>query len=164
MTKAQDLYLLAIDSLLEKNVVAKVSDIAKELKIKPPSVSDMLYKLQKNDLVIYQSYKGAKLTKKGKEKLKKIKLRTYLFVEFFKQLDIPEKFAYNDAKSLESYLSPFTLKQMQKFLYFLKLFSNSPCFFKYFKEFSKTGKISKKFLTCSINNSITISKNKKGNN
>ncbi|MFN3909667.1 MAG: metal-dependent transcriptional regulator, partial [Candidatus Anstonellaceae archaeon] len=106
MSQSQDSYLLAIDSLLEKNIVAKISDIAEELKVKPSSVSDMLSKLQKNDLVIYQKYKGVKLTKKGKEKIKKIKFKTALFVEFFKQLDIPEKFAYADAKLLEAYLSP----------------------------------------------------------
>lgn len=154
MSQSQDSYLLAIDSLLEKNIVAKISDIAEELKVKPSSVSDMLSKLQKNDLVIYQKYKGVKLTKKGKEKIKKIKFKTALFVEFFKQLDIPEKFAYADAKLLEAYLSPFTLKQMQKFLYFLKLFSTSPCLFDYFRQFSQKGRIIKKLPFCSLKTKI----------
>lgn len=158
MSKSQDAYLLAIDLLLEKNLVAKISDIAKELKVKPSSVSDMVSRLQRNDLVLYQKYKGVRLTKKGKEKLKKIKLKTYLFVEFFKQLGIPEKFAYNDAKALEAYLSPFTLKKMQKFLSFLKLFSTSPCLFDYFRQFSQQGKITKKIPFCSLKTKLSNQK------
>ncbi|MCX8163364.1 MAG: metal-dependent transcriptional regulator [Candidatus Micrarchaeota archaeon] len=150
MAEAIDKYLLAISELLEKNLIVKTSMLAKVLKVKPSSVVDMLLKLEKEDYIIYQKYVGVRLTKKGKEKVKQIKQRTTIFYEFLKKIAVPEKFAYSDAKAIESILSPITLRQMQKFLVFVGLFSPKPCFFDYFEQYLKNGKITKKLAKCSL--------------
>jgi len=62
-------YLKAIFSLTEGSSVkeASTSAIAEMLDTKSSSVTDMLQKLDKKGLVTYKKYKGASLTKKGRE-------------------------------------------------------------------------------------------------
>ena len=62
-------YLKAIFSLTEGSdqKEASTSAIADYLATKSSSVTDMLQKLNKKGLVNYQKYKGAKLTKKGRD-------------------------------------------------------------------------------------------------
>lgn len=62
-------YLKAIFSLTEgsNQDEASTSSIAEYLATKSSSVTDMLQKLNKKGLVKYQKYKGAKLTKKGRD-------------------------------------------------------------------------------------------------
>ncbi|MEM3556031.1 MAG: metal-dependent transcriptional regulator [Candidatus Micrarchaeia archaeon] len=60
-------YLETIYRLKEQGKDAKTSDVAKELKVSKPSVSGMFKKMKRDGLIEYSPYKGAKLTKKGKE-------------------------------------------------------------------------------------------------
>ncbi|MEM3362534.1 MAG: metal-dependent transcriptional regulator [Candidatus Anstonellaceae archaeon] len=169
MSNASDRYLLAIDELLQERLVAKTSTLAKKLNVKPSSVLEMILKLQKEELVIYQPYVGVNFTKKGKEKVRQIKQRTNIFFEFLKKIGVPEKFAYNDSKAIESMLSPITLKQMQQFLYFVGIFNKNhnqkPCFFDYFEKYLKSGKIKKNLSCCALANysSFNSKQSKKSN-
>ncbi|MHA1785842.1 MAG: metal-dependent transcriptional regulator, partial [Candidatus Helarchaeota archaeon] len=45
----------------------KTSEIAKKLNVKAPSVTEMLDKLKKKDLINYQKRKGVTLTEKGRK-------------------------------------------------------------------------------------------------
>ncbi|MFQ5887664.1 MAG: metal-dependent transcriptional regulator [Candidatus Hydrothermarchaeales archaeon] len=47
--------------------IAKISEIAEELKIAPPSVVEMLRKMEGEKLVEYKTREGIKLTGKGRE-------------------------------------------------------------------------------------------------
>jgi len=149
----EEQYIIAIDSLLKKNIVASTSDIARLLNIKPSSVSERLLVLQKKGYINYQKYKGVVLTKKGKDFVSKINFRTQMIYRFLKQIEVPDRIALTDAKTMEKYLSHSTLKQIQKFFEFLKLYS-AFCFFEYFKQYNKDGKITKKIMSCPISSSF----------
>jgi DtxR family Mn-dependent transcriptional regulator len=58
-------YLEAIYSFNEKGRLAKNSELAKRLKVAPPSVTQMVQKLAEEGLVEYEAYRGAFLTGKG---------------------------------------------------------------------------------------------------
>lgn len=61
-------YLEALWMLDEKGKkVAKISEIAENLKVSPPSAVEMLKKMEASRLVRYQSRKGINLTNKGKK-------------------------------------------------------------------------------------------------
>ena len=61
-------YLKAIYKLQERNVeVVATSALAHAMGVHSPSVTDMLKKMAKKKLVIYQKSKGFKLTQKGKQ-------------------------------------------------------------------------------------------------
>ncbi|MGD2142185.1 MAG: metal-dependent transcriptional regulator, partial [Candidatus Bathyarchaeota archaeon] len=58
-------YLEAIYSFNEKGKLAKNSELAKKLKVAPPSVTQMVKKLAEEGLVDYKPYKGTSLTGRG---------------------------------------------------------------------------------------------------
>ncbi|KYC44857.1 MAG: manganese transport regulator MntR [Candidatus Methanofastidiosum methylothiophilum] len=75
-------YLEAIlDISIEKNV-AKTNDIAQVLGVSPSSVTEVIQRLNKNGLILYEPYKGVKLTEKGLKIANKIK-RKHRIVEIF---------------------------------------------------------------------------------
>ncbi|MEK6986388.1 MAG: metal-dependent transcriptional regulator [Candidatus Thermoplasmatota archaeon] len=59
-------YLETIYRLEQESVVARTGEIAKHLKVAPPSVTDMIQKLEKAGLVEYEPYKGVVLTATGR--------------------------------------------------------------------------------------------------
>ncbi len=75
-------YLEAIlDLVLEKNL-ARTTDLAQHLGVSPSSVTEMIQRLNKNNLIFYKPYKGATLTKKGLSIANKIK-RKHRIAEVF---------------------------------------------------------------------------------
>jgi len=109
-------YLKAIHKLSMKAGYARTRDIAAALKIKPPSVSQMIRKLDKLGYVEYERYGGIKLTVKGKNAAREIKKRHELISEFLKCLGVPSKIATDDACKIEHHLHPKTMKQLVKFI------------------------------------------------
>lgn len=75
-------YLEAILDIVTEKEVAKTTDIAQILGVSPSSVTEVLQRLNKNDLIFYEPYKGAKLTDKGLKIANKIK-RKHRIVEIF---------------------------------------------------------------------------------
>lgn len=60
-------YLETIYRLEEQGKVARTGEVAKQLGVAPPSVTDMLQKLEKAGLVVYEPYRGVNLTDAGRE-------------------------------------------------------------------------------------------------
>jgi DtxR family Mn-dependent transcriptional regulator len=60
-------YLETIYRIKEKGKDAKTTEVADELGVSPPSVSEMFRKLAKDGLIEYNRYRGASLTKRGEE-------------------------------------------------------------------------------------------------
>lgn len=60
-------YLETIYRIKEKGKDAKTTEVAEELGVSPPSVSEMFRKMAKDGLIKYNRYRGASLTKKGEE-------------------------------------------------------------------------------------------------
>lgn len=60
-------YLETIYRLEMDGTPARTGEIALHLKVAPPSVTDMLLKLEKAALVTYEPYKGVVLTKAGRD-------------------------------------------------------------------------------------------------
>ncbi len=59
-------YLETIYRLEAESVIARTGEIARHLKVAPPSVTDMIQKLEKAGLVEYEPYKGVVLTPAGR--------------------------------------------------------------------------------------------------
>lgn len=91
--------------------------IATELNISPPSVSDMLKKMEKEELVDLVAYKGVKLTEKGLNLAIDV-IRRHRIVEVF----LYETLGYDlseldeDAEQMEHITSPVFYKRLEKFL------------------------------------------------
>jgi len=75
-------YLEALYSFNEKGRLAKNSELAKRLKVAPPSVTQMVQKLAEEGLVEYEPYRGAFLTGKGTALAQKV-VRKHRLLERF---------------------------------------------------------------------------------
>lgn len=82
MERVEEYLEIIYDIQRNKKRLVKTGEIAKKLKVKPASVTEMLTKLQREGYVDYQPYKGVTLTKKGEEIAKRIKEYHLIFEKF----------------------------------------------------------------------------------
>ncbi|HDH86736.1 MAG TPA: metal-dependent transcriptional regulator [Desulfobacteraceae bacterium] len=139
-SKSVEDYLEAIYNIIQRKGYAKTKDISRELDVRPPSVTEMLKKLDNLGLVKYERYGGVTLTKEGERIAKMVKTRHDTIKEFLSILLISEKTAEKDACKLEHDLSPETIEQLTKFVRFVKNAPIYPKWLEHFKEFCRTGK------------------------
>lgn len=66
VTEQMEEYVETIHRIEVAGGVAKTGEIAKELGVAPPSVTDMIQKLEKAGLVEYEPYRGVHLTDAGR--------------------------------------------------------------------------------------------------
>lgn len=110
----EELYKLYID-----NRAFKIRDLASKLSVSSPSVVKALKKLHNENYVIYERYKGIKLTEKGKQLGKSLVKRNDILQEFLVIIDSscnPE----DEAEAIEHYLSPSTVETLKELSAFLK--------------------------------------------
>lgn len=136
--KAED-YLEAIYNIMQRKGYARIKDISSTLHVTPPSVTEMMGKLAKKNLVLYEKYSGVKLTKKGESIAKTIKYRHDTFTTFLEIIMVPQDIAEKDACELEHHLNPRTIEQFSKFVEFVKNAPMYPKWLNHFKEYCKTG-------------------------
>ena len=140
-------YIEVIFILEMKSGRAHTTDIALKLNIKPPSVTEMLQKLHDMDFVIYEPYRGAKLTPPGMEMAQELMYKHKTLTEFFKIIGIDKETAEFDACQIEHHITAKTMKQLSKFIEFVQKAPCEPTWLKHFKYFDQTG-IRKK---CNLN-------------
>lgn len=110
-------YLKAIHLLGESGEGATTLNIARQLGIRPASVTEMLKKLAKANYVSYSPYHGVRLTKKGKNTARKI-IRKHLLLEILlkKILKLSDAEVCRQATAMESALSDHADQQLCVFL------------------------------------------------
>src|SRR5690606_1199975 len=84
---------------------ARVSDIAEGLSVHPSSVTKMIQKLDKDNYLIYEKYRGLMLTSKGKKIGKRLVDRHQLLEDFLRIIDAQEDNIYTDVEGIEHHLS-----------------------------------------------------------
>ena len=117
MTPNKEDYLKEIYKLGGAEGLVGNKQIADALKIAPASVTEMLGKLGREDLIQYEAYKGTRLTQKGLEVAISL-LRGHRLWEVFliRHLDYSWSEAHEDAELLE-HITPLRLSyRLDKFL------------------------------------------------
>lgn len=109
----QEDYLETIYKLASKQEFVRVSDLARELNLSKPSVTQMTQRLEKEGCIIHHSYSPLKLTPKGQRIGKKIAERHQVLEEFFTVLKIPKNIQKKDIHGIEHCLSDITLKKLR---------------------------------------------------
>ncbi|GAB6990438.1 transcriptional regulator MntR [Paenibacillus pini] len=104
-TPSMEDYLERIYKLIDEKGYARVSDIAEGLEVHPSSVTKMIQKLDKDDYLIYEKYRGLVLTSKGKKMGKRLVDRHQLLEEFLAMIGVQEQYIYNDVEGIEHHLS-----------------------------------------------------------
>lgn len=98
-------YIEQIYMLIEDKGYARVSDIAEALAVHPSSVTKMVQKLDKDQYLIYEKYRGLILTTKGKKIGKRLVYRHELLEQFMRLIGVDEDKIYNDVEGIEHHLS-----------------------------------------------------------
>ncbi|KIL44142.1 transcriptional regulator MntR [Jeotgalibacillus soli] len=104
-TPSMEDYIEQIYLLIENKGYARVSDIAEGLSVHPSSVTKMVQKLDKDDYLVYEKYRGLVLTKKGSKVGKRLVYRHELLEEFLQMIGVKEENVYNDVEGIEHHLS-----------------------------------------------------------
>ncbi|AKB38622.1 Iron-dependent repressor IdeR/DtxR [Methanosarcina siciliae C2J] len=111
-------YLETILYLITKNHgPAKTKQIAEELNVSSPSVTEMIKKLHSMGFVEYKPYQGVELTEKGAEEAIRIKRKHQVLETFLAEvLDFDRKEAHREACELEHAVSDSVLERLYDFL------------------------------------------------
>ncbi|MCE9651801.1 MAG: transcriptional regulator [Nitrosarchaeum sp.] len=113
-------YLEVISELVELKGYATTLDISRYMNVSAPSVTKMLQRLEENKLLEYEKYHGINLTEKGTRIAFEIRQNHGILLEFFEILGVNHETANKDAEGIEHHLNPKTIKQLRKFITFLK--------------------------------------------
>lgn len=104
-TPSMEDYIEQIYKLIEEKGYARVSDIAEALSVHPSSVTKMVQKLDKDEYLIYEKYRGLVLTKKGKKIGQRLLYRHELLEQFLRIIGVKEENIYVDVEGIEHHLS-----------------------------------------------------------
>lgn len=104
-TPSMEDYLENIYKLIDQKGYARVSDIAEALEVHPSSVTKMVQKLDQNQYLVYEKYRGLMLTAKGKKMGKRLVHRHELLEQFLRMIGVKEEFVYEDVEGIEHHLS-----------------------------------------------------------
>ncbi len=98
-------YLERIYRLIDEKGYARVADIAEGLEVHPSSATKMIQKLDKDEYLVYEKYRGLILTPKGKRIGKRLVERHHLLEQFLETIGVKEENIYKDVEGIEHHLS-----------------------------------------------------------
>ncbi len=106
-------YVERIQELVDRKGYARVSDIAEELGLTPSTVSNMVRRLARLDLIEFENYRGLRLTDKGRAVAQRIQARHAILAEFLEVLGINGDDVRQDVEGIEHHISRSTLEAIE---------------------------------------------------
>jgi DtxR family Mn-dependent transcriptional regulator len=137
--KAED-YLEAILNASSEKGYARTKDIARELCIQPPTVVEMVQKLDRRGMIIYRKYDGVTLTPEGRKIAEVIRDRHVTLRTFLEIMQVTHTVAEKDACMMEHELHPETIDQLRMFLTFIREDSRAASVLEQFHTYTRVKK------------------------
>ncbi|MEQ6378128.1 transcriptional regulator MntR [Bacillaceae bacterium S4-13-58] len=134
-TPSMEDYIEHIYILIETKGYARVSDIAEALQVQPSSVTKMVQKLDKDEYLNYEKYRGLILTPKGKKVGKRLVYRHDLLEQFLALIGVDAEKIYNDVEGIEHHLSWNSIDRIGDLVQF---FEKNPDLVEKLHEFTQT--------------------------
>lgn len=113
-------YIETIFVLEQQNGRAQTGMIAAQMGVKPPSITEMLQKLEREGLIHYESYNGATLTSSGKKMARELMQKHRIIADLLEILGIDRELAEVDACQIEHHVSTRTVKRLEQFVVFAR--------------------------------------------
>lgn len=135
--KTKEEYIEIICLLEKQEGRAQTGMIAEAIDVKPPSVTEMLRKLEEKGLIVYEPYAGATLTPAGLEMARDLRRRHRTFADLLGILGVDGDTAEADACQFEHHVSPETLECLRLFLSYLRKSPEGQRCLKGFEEFRR---------------------------
>lgn len=133
-TPSMEDYIEQIYILIEEKGYARVSDIAEALSVHPSSVTKMVQKLDKDEYLVYEKYRGLILTPKGKKIGKRLVYRHELLEQLLKIIGVKAENIYNDVEGIEHHLSWDSIDRIGDLVQF---FEEDPSRIEFLKEIQR---------------------------
>lgn len=137
-TPSMEDYLEQIYILIEEKGYARVSDIAELLGVHPSSVTKMVQKLDREEYLVYEKYRGLMLTAKGRKIGKRLVERHALLEDFLRLVGVDESLIYKDVEGIEHHIS---IEALDKINGMIQFFAERP---ELQEEFKNTNKYTQK--------------------
>ncbi|AWB11034.1 MAG TPA: metal-dependent transcriptional regulator [Thermodesulfobium narugense] len=137
LTPSLENYLRTIYDINQSKGIARVRDLAKQLRVKTPSAVAAIESLKNKGLVTQERYGHIELTNKGRILAQNLSRRKNTIVNFLVRiLRIEKNLAEQDACLLEHDFSQSTFRKMEKMIAFIEMLEEKhPEIFKEFKKF-----------------------------
>jgi len=119
-TPSMEDYIEQIYLLIEEKGYARVSDIAENLNVHPSSVTKMVQKLDKDEYLVYEKYRGLILTPKGKKIGKRLVYRHELLEQLLTLIGVKKELIYEDVEGIEHHLSWDAIDRIGDLVQFLE--------------------------------------------
>lgn len=116
LSRISENYLRVIYEITEKKGYARPKDIAGTLCVSSASVTEMMQKLAKEELVNYEKRGAITLTEEGRKRASAIKMRYQVFLKLFEMAGVSSQTAYMDACYIEHHLSEETVSKLVEFV------------------------------------------------
>ncbi len=116
LSRISENYLRVIYEITEKKGYARPKDIAGTLCVSSASVTEMMQKLAREDLVNYEKRGAITLTAEGRRRASAIKMRYQVFLKLFEMAGVSSQTAYMDACYIEHHLSEETVTKLVEFV------------------------------------------------
>ncbi len=113
-------YLEAVYHLIQDKGYATTSDISTVLKVKPPTVSNMIGKLAAKGYLEYERYRGMKLTESGERVAKSVIRRHRVIAEFMSMMGVDDETAFEDTEGIEHHVHPTTIQRLERLADYLR--------------------------------------------
>ncbi|WP_075352657.1 metal-dependent transcriptional regulator [Algoriphagus marinus] len=122
LTTAEENYLKAIYHLSEDGKKSvSTNDVAREMKTKPASVTDMLRKLGEKEMIEYRKYYGVHITEEGKRMaLQTVRKHRLWEVFLVDKLNFAWDEVHEVAEELEHIQSPLLIQRLDAYLNYPK--------------------------------------------
>jgi len=171
LSESEGDYVETIHNLIGEHGYARVADIATTLHVKPPSVTNMLQKLDERKFVNYSRYRGVILTPKGKLLAEILARRYRTLKRLLTMMGVSEESAEKDACEIKHKIHSESLEKLVKFVEFVESAPQNPPFLEHLKYYYRTGKrpkqcrveseVNKKSSRARVNTETAVSHNKK---
>lgn len=132
LTPSMEDYLEKIYELMKEKGYARVSDIASSLSVQPSSVTKMIQKLDEQNYLTYEKYRGIILTTRGEHLGRLMKQRHKMLESFLLMLGVSEQTVEKDVEGIEHHVSPSTMESLKTLVLF---FDSHPECLKEYKQF-----------------------------
>jgi Mn-dependent DtxR family transcriptional regulator len=137
LTPSMEDYLEKIYELMKEKGYARVSDIASSLSVQPSSVTKMIQKLDEQNYVTYEKYRGIILTQRGEQLGSLMKQRHKMLESFLRMLGVNDETVEKDVEGIEHHVSPKTMESLKNLVLFFQ--DHPDCLEKYRNFRSKLG-------------------------
>lgn len=95
---------------------ASTGSLAASLHVSPPSITEMLKKLEREGLVLYEPHAGVMLSQKGQRIAERLSKRHALLASFFRSIGVSPESAERDACQIEHHISEETIARIEEFM------------------------------------------------